>query len=131
MFEAAGFTPAFENTTKIPREDPQRERKKNEMVAKKREIWAPHPSGPHPSGFHPSGPQRVFVLPCVFVVLSFFEWQEHSETVKLAKVGLAKVGHPNFSQSRSIMAGQNGSKFVGQSHGCAFHLWPRCCAELF
>ena len=34
---------------------------------------------------------------------------------KLAKVGLAKVGHPNFGQSRSIKVGQSRSKFFGQS----------------
>ena len=62
----------FKNTTKIPREDTQREGRKKENCGgrgkKKREIlgsppfgtpplrppalWAPRPSGPHPSGHH-------------------------------------------------------------------------------
>ena len=89
--------------------------------------FGPHPSGPHffkvgPAPFGatplvvpPFGAKRVLVLPCFFVVLSFFEKQEKTETVKLAKVGLAKVGHPNFGQSRSIKVGQSRSNFFGQS----------------
>ena len=52
--------PGASNTTKIPREDPQRGKKRTNFVAgegkKKREILGPHRSGPHPSGPHPSGP---------------------------------------------------------------------------
>ena len=56
----------------------------------------------------------MLVLPCFFVVL-FFCLQENAETGKLAKVGLAKVGHPNFGKSRSIKVGQSRSIKVGQS----------------
>ena len=49
------------NTTKIPREDTQRETKRAKMGAgewkKSAEFWAPHPLGPHPSGgLHLRGP---------------------------------------------------------------------------
>ena len=47
------------------------------------------------------GPKRVLCL--------FLKKQENTETVKLAKVGLAKVGHPNFGQSQSIKVGQSRS----------------------
>ena len=51
--------PGASNTTKIPREDPQRE-EENEFSGgrgkKKARNFGPHPSGPHPSGPHPSGP---------------------------------------------------------------------------
>ena len=56
--------PAFENTTKIPREDTQRDTKRAKMGAgeeKKREILGPHPLGPHPLGarfFLGLGPTR-------------------------------------------------------------------------
>ena len=76
-----------------------------------------HPSGPHLWGFHPSGPKRVLVLLCsVF----FFNKQENTETVKLAKVGLAKVGHPNFGQSRSNFLAKVGLVKVGLSR------WSSC-----
>ena len=65
-------SPGASNTTKIPREDSQRETKKNENEAgrgKKKELnfRFSHPSGPHllgPSLFlglapHPSGPHRL------------------------------------------------------------------------
>ena len=66
IFEGPGASP------KIPREDPQRETQRPNMVAgegKKREILgsphigappfgAPLPSGAHPSGTHPSGPHH-------------------------------------------------------------------------
>ena len=75
-----------------------------------------HPSGPPapfgatPLGVHPSGPKRVLVLPC----FSLFCLRKIL-TVNLAKVGLAKVGHPNFGQSRSIKVGQSRSNKDGQS----------------
>ena len=67
--------PTDQNTTKIPREDPQREEKRMKMGVgegkKSAKFWAPHPSGPHPSGAppflglgshpsgaHPAGPHR-------------------------------------------------------------------------
>ena len=80
-FERSGAS----NTTKIPREDPQRSKKRTNFAAgegkKSAKFWAPtvrphpsgppfgpppfwsplflglgpHPSGPHPSGLHPSG----------------------------------------------------------------------------
>ena len=109
------------NTTKIPREDTQRDTKRAKWWRKrekKREILGPPPFGAPPFGSPPFGApffKRVLVLPCFFVVLSFFEKQENTETVKLAKVGLAKVGHSNFGQSRSIKVGQSRSYFFGQS----------------
>ena len=50
--------PGASNTTKIPREDPQREKgtKMGAREGKKREILGPHPLGPHPLGPHPLGP---------------------------------------------------------------------------
>ena len=53
--------PGASNTTKIPREDPQRKREQTNMGSgrgkkKNAKFWAPHPSGPHPSGVDPSGP---------------------------------------------------------------------------
>ena len=52
--------PGALNTTKIPREDPQRGKKRTNFAAgegkKARNFGPPHPSGPHPSGPHPSGP---------------------------------------------------------------------------
>ena len=50
--------PALQNTIKIPRDNPQREKKRMNFAAgmgrKRAKFWAPHPSGPHPSGL-PSG----------------------------------------------------------------------------
>ena len=48
------------------------------------------------------------------VVLFFFEEGQNTETLKLAKVGLAKVGHPNLGQSRSIKVGQSRSNFLAK-----------------
>ena len=51
--------PGASNTTKIPREDSQRETKRAKMGAgekKRAKFWAPHPSLSHPSGSHPSCP---------------------------------------------------------------------------
>ena len=109
--------------TKIQREDTQRDTKRK--GEKKREILGPStlpgPTlwGPHFSGF--GGPTlrgRIFlglgpalrgrkgvVLLCFFLILlfSFFFEKEgqKTETSILAKINLAKVGHPNFGQSRS------------------------------
>ena len=51
--------PGASNTTKIPREDTQRETKRAKMGAGERKsakFWAPRPSGPRPAGPHPSRP---------------------------------------------------------------------------
>ena len=58
--------PALQTPPKIPREDPQRGKKRTNFVAGRGEkktrnfgpspFGAPTPSGPHPSGPHPSGP---------------------------------------------------------------------------
>ena len=110
------------NTTKIPREDTQRDTKRAKWWRKnkKREILGSPPFGAPPFGaqflwvwgLHPSGPRRVFVLPCIFsscFSVSFFFLKKKTETPilaevgqahnwpksvkELAKVGLAKVGH--------------------------------------
>ena len=50
--------PGASNTTKIPRKDPNRERRKKIVAGKGKKsakFWAPHPSGLHPAGLHPSG----------------------------------------------------------------------------
>ena len=100
---------------------------------KKREIVAPHPSGPHlfyvrgappfgapPLGVPPLGAQKGACSSMFFSLFCLFLKQENTETVKLAKVGLAKVGHPNFGQSRSIKDGQSRSQ--PPKHICAhFH----------
>ena len=115
--------PGASNTTKIPREDPQRGKKRTNFAAgqgKKSAKFGPPPlrgptlrgppfpgSGPHPSGSHPShpsGPKRVLFFHVLFCL---FEKQDNTETLKLAKIGLAKVGHPNFGQNQSIKVGQS------------------------
>ena len=53
--------PGASNTTKIPRENPQRERRRNEISGgreqkKSAKFWAPHPSGPTLRAPNPSGP---------------------------------------------------------------------------
>ena len=79
----AHFRPRrFKNNTKIPREDTQRERRKNEISGgrekKKSEIFGPHPSGPDVSW--------VWAPP--------FGAKTHTRSRNgLAKNGLAKVGH--------------------------------------
>ena len=45
---------------------------------------------------------------------------QHRKTLKLAKVGLATVGHPNFGQSRSIKVGQSRSHFFWPKS-----VWPK------
>ena len=66
--------PALQNTTKIPREDPQRDTERAKRWRERDEkarnfgpptLPGPHPSGPHPSGAppfwepHPSGPHFI------------------------------------------------------------------------
>ena len=108
--------PAFKKPPKLNEKTPretQKERNGGGRGKKKAKFWAPHPSRPHPSGPHPSGP--FFWVwgphPCLF--FWFFFWGEKSclwfgretKTPIWAKVGLAKVSHPNFGQSRSIKVG--------------------------
>ena len=84
------------------------------------------PFGAPPFGAPPLGAQflwfgsstlraRCFVLPYFHLVIETPIWTRHLKTLKLAKVRLAKVGHPNFGQSRSIKVGQSRSEFLGQS----------------
>ena len=51
--------PALPNSTKIPRENPQRKREKERNEGREREksakFWASHPSGPQPFGPQPFG----------------------------------------------------------------------------
>ena len=95
--------PGASITTKIPRENPQRERRKNEISGgreqKSAKFWAPHPSGPPPlraptpPGPHPSGPHPFRPPP----------------KTKLAKCGLAKFGQQKlakFGQMRMAKCGQ-------------------------
>ena len=112
--------PGASNTTKIPREDPQRGKKRMKFPVgegkKRAKFWAPHPSrstfsgfgppplraptpsGPHPFGAPPlraptpSGPQKLGIPPR-----------------KLAKCGLAKFGQlklAKFGQIRMAKCGQ-------------------------
>ena len=71
--------PGASNTTKIPREDPQRDTKRakwwQEREKKSAKFWASHPSGPHPSGpFFWFGPPtlRGPELLCFFFRLVLF-----------------------------------------------------------
>ena len=106
--------PAFKNTTKIPREDPQRERQKErkwerERWKKKREIWPPHPSGlptlraptfsglgPHPSNWVHGAPpfsthHRNTQKKHEQLISQKRKSLHTTKTLTLAKVGLAKV----------------------------------------
>ena len=100
---------------------------------KSAKFWAPHPSGP----------KRMLVLPCFFVVLSFFEKKENTETVKLAKVGwpksatpiLAKVGQLRLAKVGQFFLAKVGLAKVGQIRMAkvglsrlaahASHVWQR------
>ena len=92
--------------------------------------WGPNFSGPHPLGldgcdffflrFH-----LVVLLFCCFVV---FEEGQKTKTLKLAKVGLAKVGHPNFGQSMSIKVGPSGqTRRRGVRGGRNSYFYPCRC----
>ena len=87
------------DTTKIPREDPPRERRKNDISGgrekKKREILGPpptpnpsHPSGPPPFGAPPFGPPPFGALTDC----------ETTETLILATNGLAKNGFSRWRE---------------------------------
>ena len=125
--------PAFKNTTKIPLEGHPERHKKSEMVVgerKNREILGTPPFRASPFGAPffwvfktpPFGASPfgaffcAFFAPCcsVFFIKEKTEGQK-TETPILTKVGLARVGQPNFGQSRSIKVGQNRSQFFGQS----------------
>ena len=77
------------------------------------------PRGTHFSGFGPPLGATPFVAPNFNAFFSscffFFEKEgQKTETPILAKVGLAKVGHPNFGQSRSIEVGQRRQIFLAK-----------------
>ena len=56
-----------------------------------------------------------FHLVFLFLYVSCIFWVgKPPKTPIWALVGLAKVGHPNFSPNRAIKVGQSRSKFVGQ-----------------
>ena len=101
-----GFTTTRErwtsgsNTTKIPREDPpEREKERKwgcEEKKKKREIWAPHPSGPHSSNFY-----HVVHLFLVRILFFFFpqrttegKWSVRQITKPTTKLGAVKTNEP-------------------------------------
>ena len=95
--------PGASNTTKIQREDTHRDKKRTKTGAggkKKGKFALPpplHPSWPCPLGAPSFGSLRVFVLLLFFVILlSNKRRPKRLETPISAKVGLAKVGHPNF-----------------------------------
>ena len=72
----------------------------------------------------------LFVLLCFFfhlVVLFFFFFKKakRTETPILANVGLAKVGNPNFGQSRSIKVGQSLSIFCWLKSVWPKSDWPK------
>ena len=111
-----------------PADDPQEREERKKIVAgegKKREILG------HPLAAHPSGPPTLRGLTLRGGAPPFGGraqrglprpspkwrdgWGTKTNTPILAKVDLAKVGHPNVGQSRSIKVGQNRSKFFGQS----------------
>ena len=111
--------PALQNTTQIPREDPQEREERKKFVAgegKKREILplrnptleGPHPLGPHFSGFGPnrSGPTlqglllsppsgpHFGALPNVVVLLCVVVCAVRN--LKNPTFGLAKLGFPKL-----------------------------------
>ena len=96
---------------KTPRQK-QKERNGGGRGKKKREILGPPPFRAPPFG----APKWLFF--CAFFILCshfFFEKEgQKTETPILAKVGLSKVGHPNFGQSRSIKVGQSRSIFLAK-----------------
>ena len=67
--------PGASNTTKIPREDPPRERRKNENCGgrkkKSAKFWALPTFGPQPLGPHTLGPHFFWVWAPAFLIFSF------------------------------------------------------------
>ena len=87
-----------QNSTRRHPERHEKERKCGVEREKNAKCWAPHPSWPRTSLF--------------FLMLIFFNGQKIETPI------LAKVGHPNFGQSRSNVFGQSrfGQKSVGSLH---------------
>ena len=138
-FEGSGAS----NTTKIPREDTQRETKRARMGAgeeKKREILGPpqigappfgapprappfgaHPSGPHPSGPHPSGHQTSGPHPSELHPSGpdfFWVWAPHfgdPMTHTRSRNGLAKNGFAKIGFGPNWPGHQDGQKWIGQN----------------
>ena len=71
------------------------------------------PFGATPLGVPPFGALQGVCSSMRFRCSVFLK--NRKQTLKLAKVGLAKVGHSNFGQSRSIKVGQSRSNSFGQS----------------
>ena len=99
--------PCASNTTKIPRENPQREKKERnfrwERAKKARNfgpptLWAPTPPGPHPSGPPPlraptpSGPTKKKLAKCGLAKFGLQKLATFGQ-IRMAKSGLAKCGH--------------------------------------
>ena len=100
--------PGASNTTKIPRENPQREREERMKFPvgerkKRREILGPptlrppHLRDPTPSGLHPSGPPPQ---------------------TKLAKCGLAKFGQQKLAKFGQIRMAKSGLAKFGRDRSC-------------
>ena len=101
--------PGASNTTKIPREDPPREGRKNEIFGgrkkKSAKFWAPHPSGPTLraptfrapifSGFGPPPLRALTTRPA-----------HHPTKKKLANCGLAKFGQTKLAKFGLAKCGQ-------------------------
>ena len=90
--------PAFENTTKIPREDTQRD-KRAKMGAgegKKREMWGPPLFGTHPSGLH----HDTHHIP----KLNGHNWigQNWIGPIGFGQIGRAKPGWPKRDWPKSV-----------------------------
>ena len=112
----AHFRPRrFKKTTKNSTRRHQERHKKSEMVAGE---------GKKARNFgHPPFRASPFRAPCLFFHAWFFTllkksclWSgQETKTPIWAKVGLAKVGHPNLGQSLSIKVGQSRSNFFCQS----------------
>ena len=100
--------PALQNTTKIPREDPQRDTKRakrwREREEKNAKFWAPHPCGAPPF----RGPTLLNPPRCRF---------GQSRPIK--------VGQSRCGQSRSNKGGQSRSNVFGQSRFGQSRNWPK------
>ena len=114
-FEGSGAS----NTTKIPREDTQRDTKRAKMGSgkgrKSAKFWAPPPFGPPTLRGHTL---RVFVLPC-FVFSSCCSYFLKKKAKRL------KHQSSRFGQSRSNQDGQSRSNVFGQSRFGQSRNWPK------
>ena len=119
---------ALQNTTKIPREDPQRDTKRakrwREREEKARNFGPSHPSGPHQFGAHPSGPTHrgptwfgpIGVPPFGAPFWVEPRWAKNTKTPKLAKVGEAQLGHSEtLNCPKSVKKLAKVGQKVGQS----------------